>query len=258
MFLTCTCKFLSSQLDHTGDHGVCRNLARIAATVCATCLQCSTDRFASRLDPGVIQLLLKAAGHVSVHISAIALSALVDAAKNGLVSAEVFLPLLQQRAIAPHLVAGDGKASLVAFDLCGVAFDEFESVRYTILTEALRWCWQSNRNNYLDSCTSAIEEFCGSRPTVEISFQLEAALFCIETVAEDVTASGDTNDQSNQLRRCATCLKTMPEVLMSNPLTSFRACRLIHKVRKRTESFSLCSFYRLLTFVLSARALVRP
>lgn len=103
---------------------------------------------------------------------------------------------------------------IVAADICGVSFQEFENFRNTVLKDALLECWRSNPEHYMASCTTAIEEFCnddnnhnntnagesesgGSSPaSPQVSFHLEAALFCIGAVADDALMSTSSNCSS--------------------------------------------------------------
>jgi hypothetical protein len=133
------------------------------------------------------------------------------------------LPLLQHRAIIPYILI-NSIPSLSAYATAGVDYCEFEKFRQTVLAEALISCYQQNPKYYMDSCTSAVEEFCSSEATVEVSFQLEAALYCLTTVA--ISAIGSSKEKGNlsgshdeQLLRCTMALATKPSFLPANPLT---------------------------------------
>jgi hypothetical protein len=211
----------------TGDHNVCRNLARIASSVCLTRLSHGT---VTMVDTGMINLLQKIAAHPSVNISGLSLEALARLTQKGNLHSHELLPILQRRAIIPHHFQL-GVLSLSAEDLCGVCFHEFENFRNTVLKEALLACWKQDGRHYMDSCTSAVVEFCSDRPSVELSLQLEAALFCIESVAVDVLDSVGPFPHGDQLKTCTDALKTKPPSLISNPVTLARMCKLIRKYR---------------------------
>lgn len=80
----------------------------------------------------------------------------------------------------------------------------------------------------MESCTVAIEEFCTARPSLEVSLQLEAALFCIQAIVPDILQSSGTC--SEYLKRCSSALGGKPPVVLSNPLTLARVCQLLQKV----------------------------
>jgi hypothetical protein len=177
----------------------------------------------------MVELMQKAAGHSYVNISGIAIAILTKTTERGFSLADDLLPLLQRRAIIPHRFV-DGSLSLAAYDICGVDFHEFENFRESVLSDALAVCWKSNPAQYMNSCTSAVEEFCKEQPSLELSLQLEAALYCIEAVAEDIFDSHHPFPCTAQLRRCIEALSPKPVSLTSNPLTLGRMCRLIRKV----------------------------
>jgi len=179
----------------------------------------------------MIELLYKAAAHPFVNVSALALDALCKAGERGYSAVESFLPILQRRAIIPHYVLPKGSLSLSAYEICGVAFHDFEVFRESVLTKALLLCWKTNGVDYMESCTAAVEEFCSERPSAEMTMQLEAALFCIEAMAGEMQLSNVPASNSEQLKRCSAALGAKPQVLMSNPLTLSRMCRVLGQVR---------------------------
>ena len=229
-----------------GDEDVCRNLARMAASIGdASRGSSSTEvRPVVPMRPGLLDLLLKAAAHPSVGISAIALEVLTKevSAENGLV--HQLLPILQGRAITPHrFSSGDDGQSIpsilpdengsdmgIGSSSCFTAFEQF---RETALKECLQACWQVQPKSYLSSCAAAIEEFCRSESsTVQMSFHLEAALFCFVAVAEHPMMTDQRNSMvSSYLRECMAALSIKPASLVSNPLTLVQACRFVEKVR---------------------------
>jgi len=215
----------------TGDLDVCRNLTTIAASVCGTWLDVLEQEGQVRKpESGAIALLLKAAGHPSINLCAISLQVL-----NRMISAlpslaNELLPTLQRRAITPHSMK-NGRISFDAADVCGVNFVEFKNFRANVLTDALVSCWKAYSNHFMDSCTSAVEEFCSVSSSNGVSLQLEAALFCIEKVADDALNSEHPFPHHEQMKRLLSALSLKPPSLMVNSLTRERMCRFLRKVR---------------------------
>jgi hypothetical protein len=225
-----------------GEHDVCRNLARIAASVCNVCVD-QGNGISVNPDPGIVDLLYKAASHPFVHISAIALGSLLDATRRGYALASSLLPVLQRRAIVPHIIMPTGHLSLTADELCGVTFQEFESFRGGVLTEILLLCWRIDPQNFMDSCTAAVEEFCyAEHISSELTLQLEAALFCVEVVSREVTSSGSTVPHPEQFKRIVSAIGARPAVIFSNPLTLCRMCIVIQQVRNLRPVISIFLF----------------
>lgn len=212
-----------------GEHGICRNLARIAAAVCSTYIDAPSEREPSQLEEGALTLLLKAAAHPSVNICAIVLPVLTKCTLRIPSLGPALLPILQRRAIVPHIFT----SNLISFSVppfCDINYPEFLRFRKDILREALLACWKSNVSYFVESCASAVEEFCCSTSTVEVSLQLEAALFCIEIIGpvSDIVWSIPHADQLSQV---ISALSLKPHSLMFNPLTLARACRMLKTVR---------------------------
>jgi hypothetical protein len=196
----------------------------------------------------MVDLLLNAAAHPMVNICGIALEALSGLAALDQNFPLQLLPILQHRAIIPHIMNG-GLPSVEASEVCGVDIHEFDSFRSTILSNALASCYKRSPDYYMNSCTTAVEEFCTAPPTVKTSFQLEAALYCLGAVASDsisagqilmtpsttvVNVSRDMNDTTkNQLSRCTEQLEKKPVCFTANPLTLAQTCRFLGKVRFR-------------------------
>lgn len=186
---------------------------------------------------GLLELLMKAGAHPHIHISSIAIVVLYQLLPVDSTFSPRLLPLLQHRAIIPYVLNGT-VPSLAAGASGGIDFYEFENFRQNVLVEALLSCYEQNSKYYMDSCTSAVEEFCSSSATVEVSFQLEAALFCLSAVALSVNKPFKTNDQgenahSQQLSRCTTALSTKPVFLPANPLALAQLNRFIGMVREQ-------------------------
>jgi hypothetical protein len=210
-----------------GETDVCRNLARIAASVCTTWLDVLGRESDSKPEGGLIVLLMKAASHPAVHVCAISLPVLNRVMDVIPELAEELLPILQRRAIIPHRVR-DGHLSLDASDLCGVNFQEFQSFRENVLVDTLIACWKAYPIQFMDSCTSAVEEFCsGTSLPIDVSLQLEAALFCLEKVAGEVV-------NHSYIARVFSTLTARPQLTRVNPLTQLRMSRFF-----RTVSFTL-------------------
>lgn len=211
----------------TGDHDVCRNLTRIAASVCQAWLDIPAEEHLRPLEPGAVNILLKAASHPSTSICGLALPVLSQVSLADPYIAQQLLPVLQRRAIVPHHVES-GRMSLVG--LSEGDFHTFQQFRDHELTSALIACWKANRDNYMDSCTSAVEEFCSDHASVNVSLHLEAALFCIESVAADGSDSQVQFAHARQLRRCLMALSRKSPSMMANPLTLARMCTFLRKV----------------------------
>lgn len=233
-----------------GDEDVCRNLARMAASIGdASRGSSSTEvRPVVPMRPGLLDLLLKAAAHPSVGISAIALEVLTKevSAETGLV--HQLLPILQGRAITPHrFTSGDDGQSIPSIipddngsdmgigssSSSSSSFIDFEQFRETALKGCLQACWLAQPERYLSSCAAAVEEFCRSQSnSVHMSFHLEAALFCFVAVAEHSMVNEQRNTNiASYLRECMAALSIKPASLVSNPLTLVQACRFVEKVR---------------------------
>jgi len=214
----------------TGDFDVCRNLTTIASSLCGTWLDILVQDGQTRQpESGAIALLLKAAGHPSVNLCAISLHVLVRMVSIMPSLAHELLPTLQRRAITPHCLK-NGRISLDAVDISGVNFHEFQNFRSNVLKDALVVCWKTYGNHYMDSCTSAVEEFCSVSSSNGVSLQLEAALFCIEKVADDTLDSQHPFPHNGQMKRLLAALSLKPPSLMVNPLTRERMCRFLRKV----------------------------
>lgn len=221
----------------TGEHGVCRNLARIAASVCTTLSEVPDEEGSSQIDGGALTLLLKAASHPSSNVCAIALPVLTRTVSAMPTMTPELLPLLQRRAITPHRFR-DGIIAFSIPDVYGVSYTEFQTFRENVLRDALIACWKANSTHYLESCTSAVEEFCSERSSVEVSLQLEAALFCIEIVSSEPPQGGDSFPITPQMSRLVSALSVKPASLMLNPLTRARACRMLRMVSAPEDRMS--------------------
>jgi hypothetical protein len=219
---------------------VCRNLARIAASVCQTWLDIPAQEHLHPLEPGAVTFLLKAASHPSTNICGLALPVLSQLSSADPYVAQQLLPVLQRRAIVPHRVES-GRMSLSG--LSDGDFHTFQQFRDDELTGALRACWRADGDNYMDSCTSAVEEFCSDHASVTVSLHLEAALYCIESVAPDASDSQVHFRHSKQLQRCIMALSRKSTSMMANPLTLARMCTFLRKVSPILATLSLLLFF---------------
>lgn len=213
----------------TDEHGVCRNLARIAAAVCSTHIDVPSEGGSVQPDKGVLALLLKAAAHPSVNVCAIVLPVLTKCVLKMPSLGPELLPILQRRAIVPHMFTN----SLVSFSVpsfCDINYSEFLCFRDDVLRKALLACWKSNCSYFIESCASAVEEFCSTTSSVEVSLQLEAALFCIDIIGPEATRISEGLPHADQLSQVVSALALKPQSLMLNPLTLARACRMMKTV----------------------------
>lgn len=258
-------------------------MARIGASVCIGCTKLSTttnsDESVGRWipSPGLFDLLMKSASHPSVLVCSIAVDALSQIISetsssasettktndrgdkvSGLSSAKrlakQILPILQRRAIQPHSVVPgiDKKVEFLPNP------QEFEKFRQVSLKNALLNCWYCQPEHYLASCTAAIEEFCSPTGSAQVSFHLEAALFCMASVAEESMAWGSSNSAlSSCLERCTTALGRKPQSLMCNPLTLAQVCRFVRKVRLVLIFLRTATVAYLSLFLCSVRKMVR-
>lgn len=251
-------------------HSLGHSLARITAALCMGYSKIVHSDNASattgeyRIPPGagMLELLSKCASHPSVLICGIVLPAIAPTLKTQVGLATQWLPTLQRRAIIPHhpnnsaILASSSNSQadntdiplLAASDISFVEFEEFMTgFRDTVLAEALNACYSIHSEYYVASCTAAIEEFCvGDVVTEQTSFHLEAALFCLAEVSEQVLSalsldSSDTSatspspsnktnaNISGYLLRCTAALAKKPKSL-NNALTMAQACRFMRNV----------------------------
>ena len=177
-----------------GETAVCQCLARIVtSTAIASESMIRSGRLeVSSLD-GMVELLLKAVSHPSLHVSGVALEALpsllfsIQQQQQQQLAVQL-LPILQGRAIIPPSLASATSIE----DTCGVDIHEYENFRENLLSDALIACYTSCRSYYVESCSSAVEEFCGTMSSShqnnqQLQFQLEAALFCLCAVSIDAS-----------------------------------------------------------------------
>jgi hypothetical protein len=186
------------------------------------------------VESGALNLLLKAAAHPSVNVCSLALPVLSKIVVTMPSLAPELLPMLQRRAIIPQQFQ-NGSISFASVEACGVSAVEFQSFRYDVLAEALVGCWKGDHLLYMESCRTAVEEFCCERSSVDASLQLEAALFCIEIVYEASIGLYGPKAYENVLTRTLAALSVKPPSLMLNAVTRSRACSMLKKVSRSME-----------------------
>lgn len=207
---------------------MCRNLTRIGASVCSAWLDIPAAE-PKNPEPGAVNLLIKAGGYPFVNVCAIALPVLTRLIPRVPAIAVELLPVLQRRAIIPHHVV-NGLLTLDVPDLCGVNFHEFQHFRSMILADTLVACYQGYANQFMDSCTAAVEEFCSVGSTEAVSLQLEAALFCIEKVAGATLTSSTTFPHKEHMSRMTNAFTAKPRSLLSHTVTRERLCSFLRSV----------------------------
>lgn len=210
-------------------------MARIAAAVCSTHIDVLDEEEFVQPDRGVLTLLLKAAAHPSVNVCAIVLPALTKCVLKMPSLGPELLPILQRRAIIPHIFT----RNLISFSVpsfCDINYSEFLRFRDDVLKRALLACWKQNSSYFVESCASAVEEFCSTASSVEVSLQLEAALFCIEIIGPEDARDSEGVPHADQLSQIISAIALKPQSLMLNPLTLAKACQMM-----KTVSFYLFS-----------------
>ncbi len=220
----------------SGDTAVCRCLARMAARIL---LEAQDDIKKGSIETslvGVFDLMYKAISHPSLDVSVIALEALSSFMPSDKSLSTRLLPLLQGKAIIPfHLFSEE--------DIDG--FDEFRNFRELILNDALVACYSGCELFFLESCCSAIEEFCIANQSAHLPYQFEAALFCMIAISDEVakqfrkyhhsessSISVDTDAQKihSYLERIVSALASNAFSTTSHPLVMARMCRFLNKV----------------------------
>lgn len=229
-------RFRFVQRQANGDYGACLSLAQIAASVSHAALDALASGQLQGFASGLVALLLKAVEHPSIYICGIALEAVEKLVSIDTSFSLGLLPILQRRAIAPYTLTED-YPSLNASDVYGVSFNEFENFRETVMTDALVACFRQNPDQYMESCTAAMEEFCAASPSHDISFRIEAALFCLSAVAENMLASTLQDNSvaegavppSDRILRCTQLLGTKPVCVLTSPFAVAQMCNFLGK-----------------------------
>lgn len=180
-------------------------------------------------ETGAIELLMKAAAHPSLTICSLALSSLTQLLALVPALAAELLRVLQRRAIWPHGLQGD----LVVIEGTNVHDEsqcDFGMFRETALRDALVACFKAQRSNYLNSCASAVEEFCTKDTSERFILPLEAALYCLEVVAEDVMVRDDPWENDRHMNRLLSVLEPQPTILVGSSIGRERLCSFLCSV----------------------------
>ncbi|KAL7465356.1 hypothetical protein ACHAXS_005682 [Conticribra weissflogii] len=228
-------RFRFSERQRKGDTAVCRCLARMAARIL---LEAQDDIKKGSIETslvGIFDLMYKAISHPSLDVSVIALEALSSFMPSDKSLSTRLLPLLQGKAIIPfHLFSEE--------DIDG--FDEFRNFRELILNDALVACYSGCELFFLESCCSAIEEFCIANQSAHLPYQFEAALFCMIAISDEVakqfrkyhhsessSISVDTDARKihSYLERIVSALASNAFSTTSHPLVMARMCRFLNK-----------------------------
>ena len=244
----------------TASPAACRCLARIASAIALAAQGPIKSGKMGRSSNGLLELLLKGAAHPSIHVCGICLEAIPALIAPGSNYSDRLLPILQQRAIVPATLRGN--YANASEDEGDIDFHEYTSFRENLLSAALSACYKNNRGFYLESCASAIDEFCAAPLTPQLPFRLEAALFCLSAVSMDASkralllgaspaaqtaaakasaalgqaqttdVAADAKKHNEELAKCTFSIANNPAAATSNPLALAQMCRFIAKVRR--------------------------
>lgn len=211
-------RFRFSERQQNGDTAVCRCLARTAAKVLLEAQDLIKNGTLQASLDGLLDLLFKAASHPSVYVCGIAFEALSVVAPSNSELSTRLLPYLQGKAIIPSHLIQDMDGSL----------DDYINFRERVLRDALIACYTGCSAFYLESCGSAIEEFCQASPSPYLPYQLEAALYCMIAVSKRATKAPDKQVLFGQLEKMIAALAKNSFSTTSHPLVSAKMCRFIN------------------------------
>ena len=212
-------RFRFSERQAKGDVSVCRCLARTAAVVLAHAQDLIKEGALEGSPEGLLDLLFKAAAHPSLYVSGIAVEVLASVSPSSSELSTKLLPFLQGKAIIPfHLIDNDDGG-----------LEEYINFRERVLADGLAGCYAGCSTFFLQSCSSAIEEFCQANPSAHLPYQLEAALFCMVAVADKAIKTTDKSDLCTQLERMISALAKSASTTTSHPLVMMKACRFVNK-----------------------------
>ena len=244
----------------TASLAACRCLARIASAIALAAQSPIRSGKMGRASNGLLELLLKGAAHPSIHVCGICLEAIPSLIAPGSNYSDRLLPILQQRAIVPSSLRGNHAGT--GEQDADVDFHEYTSFRENMLSVALLACYKNNRSFYMESCASAIDEFCTAPLTPQLPFQLEAALFCLCAVSMDASKrallvgaspaaqsaaakasvalgqaqiadiDADAKKHDEELAKCTLSIAQNPATATVNPLALAQLCKFIAKVSK--------------------------
>ena len=237
-------RFRFTERQSKGDTAVCRNLARTAAKVLLESQDLIKNETLQAPPSGVIDMLFKAVSHPSVYVCSIAIDALsVVVSSNSDLSTRL-LPQLQGKAIIPMALVHDIDGG----------FDDYINFRDRVLASGLCACYIGCSNFYLESCATAIGEFCQvTSPSPHLPYQLEAALFCMIALADkapNAKGGGDKQVLCSQLEKMITALKTSATAT-SIPIVTARMCLFVNKYAKCIHSCSPVVFQHASELVVS-------
>lgn len=212
-------RFRFSERQSKGDVSVCRCLARTAAVVLTHSQDLINQGTLEGSPDGLLELLLKAVAHPSLYVCGIAVEALTNVTPTSAELSAKLLPFLQGKAIIPfHLIYNDDGG-----------LEEYLLFRERVLADGLSGCYSGCNSFFLQSCSSAIEEFCQASLTPHTPFQLEAALFCMVAVSKKAVKTIDKRDLCAQLERMVSALAKSPSTVTSHPLAMMKACRFVNQ-----------------------------
>ncbi len=252
-----------------GDVSVCRCLTRIAAAIAVASQHLIRASIQAGQSLGILDLLLHACSHNSVHISGIAVEVIPLLVVDGSNLFNLLLPVLLRRSVWPESITSDPNVlspQQTPVD-CDVSFDEFENFRESILATALDASYTFNPQHYMKTCVNIVTEICSTHSRANWR-QLESAIFCINAVSIEAckfavseslqAGSVDKNQLNNDsngelhdtlLGRCVYSLAESPDVATCNPLVLAQMCRFIGKVCKGPLRYNLyisnltCTYY---------------
>jgi len=229
-------RFRFQERQQEGDTDVCRCLTRTASKVLIESQDLVSNKTLQSSTAGVLDLLFKAVSHPSVYVCSIAVEGLSVVVSKDQDLATRLLPHLQQKAIIPiHLVSDDG------------GLDDYMNFRERVLDNGLIACFTGAPSFYLQSCGAAIDEFCKHQAnSQQLSFQLEAALYCM--IAVSVKASKDKQVLCPQLEKMISLL-TSSSISTSTPIVLARTCQFIGKYSKTLSQTKV--FEQASTFVVT-------
>ena len=211
-------RFRFSERQIKGDVSVCRCLARTAAVVLTYAKDLIETGALEGSPDGLVDLLMKAAVHPSVYICGTAIEALSQLTPSSSELSTKLLPLLQGKAIIPFHLMSDNEG-----------LGEYINFRERVLADGLIGCYIGCNTFFLDSCTSAVQEFCEASPSAHLPYQLEAALFCMVAVAEKATKTAKQSAFCTQLETMLSALAKSPSATSSHPLVMMKACRFVNE-----------------------------
>lgn len=212
-------RFRFAERQTTGDVAVCRCLARTAATIVTAAYSLIQGGTLQASPDGLFELLFKAVSHPSIPICSIAVEALAVFMPSNSELSTRLLPCLQGKAIIPVIIVEDVNGRL----------DDYINFRDCVLTDALTACYTGCISFYLESCRSAIEEFCRASTSPHLPYQLEAALFCMIAISVKASKSPNKEVLCGQLEKIMSALKTNSSAT-SHPIVKPQMFRFVSKV----------------------------